>query len=66
MTQIQMMWGLVQAHVQSVRTSMRRDRDRGDIVTYAILTGVVAAATLVIVGILVAKAKDAANGVKTQ
>jgi hypothetical protein len=64
MTQIQMMWGLVQAHLQSVRTSMRRDR--GDIVTYAILTGVVAAATLVIVGILVAKAKDAANGVKTQ
>ena len=49
----------------------RRDRDgviedRGDIVQTVINVGLFAAAAILVVGILVAKATQAANSVKTQ
>ena len=49
----------------------RRDRDgviedRGDIVQTVIIVGLFAAAAILVVGILVAKATQAANSVKTQ
>ena len=40
--------------------------DRGDIVQTVIIVGLFAAAAIIIVGILVAKATNAANNVKTQ
>ena len=56
---------------QGVRGLQRRDgdgviEDRGDIVQTVIIVGLFAAATIIIVGILVAKATQAANSVKTQ
>jgi hypothetical protein len=42
------------------------DNDRGDIVQTVIIVSLFAAAAIVIVGILVAKATTAANNVKTQ
>ena len=55
----------------TVRGLQRRDRDgviedRGDIVQTVIIVGLFAAAAIIIVGILVAKATQAANSVKTQ
>ena len=56
---------------QGVRGLQRRDgdgviEDRGDIVQTVIIVGLFAAAAIIIVGILVAKATQAANSVKTQ
>lgn len=56
---------------QGPRGLQRRDRDgviedRGDIVQTVIIVGLFAAAAIIIVGILVAKATQAANSVKTQ
>lgn len=56
---------------QGVHGLPRRDRDgviedRGDIVQTVIIVGLFAAAAIVIVAILVAKATQAANNVKTQ
>jgi hypothetical protein len=46
---------------------VRRRDDRGsDIVQMVIIVGLMAAAAIVIVGLLVAKATDAANSVRTQ
>jgi uncharacterized membrane protein len=44
----------------------RRPDDRGDIVQTVIIVGLFAAAAILIVGILVAKATEAANSVRTQ
>lgn len=60
-----------QGVLQSARGLPRRDRDgviedRGDIVQTVIIVGLFAAAAIVIVAILVAKATQAANNVKTQ
>jgi hypothetical protein len=44
----------------------RRHDDRGDIVQTVIIVGLFAAAAILIVGILVAKAVQAANAVTTQ
>ena len=56
---------------QGARRLQRRDsdgviEDRGDIVQTVIIVGLFAAAAIIIVGILVAKATQAANSVKTQ
>jgi hypothetical protein len=62
MTAIHMVWAWVHSRVQRVRA----EPERGDIVQTAIIVGLFAAAAIVVVGILVAKATDAANNVKTQ
>jgi hypothetical protein len=56
----------VQSHVDAARSTAREDPERGDIVQQVIYTALVAAATLLVVAILVAKAKSAATHVKTQ
>lgn len=69
MTEIQLVkaWFVVTA-----RRLQRRDRngaiqERGaDIVQTVIIVGLFAAAAIIIIGILVSKATDAANNVKTQ
>lgn len=48
------------------RDGAGRVEDRGDIVQTVIIVGLFAAAAIIIVGILVAKATSAANGVQTQ
>lgn len=48
------------------RDAAGRVDDRGDIVQTVIIVGLFAAAAIIIVGILVLKATDAANAVKTQ
>ena len=60
MMEIQIMSAWLQARLHSVRY----ERDRGsDIVTYAIMVGLLAAATLAVVAVLVAKAKGHAERV---
>ena len=50
----------------TARVSVHRHDDRGDIVQTAIIVGLFAAAAIIVVGILVAKAIGAANAVRTQ
>lgn len=57
-------WALL--HLQQTRRDMRENPDRGDIVQTVIIVGLFAAAAIIIVGILVAKATSTANSVKTQ
>jgi hypothetical protein len=57
-------WTLL--HLQQARRDMRENPDRGDIVQTVIIVGLFAAAAIIIVGILVAKATSTANSVKTQ
>ncbi len=57
-------WTLLR--VQEVRREVQRNPDRGAIVETVIIVGLFAAAAIVIVGILVTKAKTAANNVQTQ
>jgi len=66
MVEIRMVWAWVQSRAREVQQSNRQDPDRGDIVQTAIIVGLFAAAAILIVGILVAKAKSAADNVKTQ
>jgi hypothetical protein len=67
MMEIQMVWAWLQLRRHDVVQSARAEPDRGsDIVTTAIIIGLMAAAAIVIVAILVSKATDAANNVKTQ
>jgi hypothetical protein len=56
---------LVRAWLATHLQAHRRD-DRGDIVQTAIIVGLFAAAAIIVVGILVAKALTAANAVRTQ
>jgi hypothetical protein len=65
-TEINMIWAWLQTRRYELLKEVREGSDRGEIVQTAIMIGLFAAATIVIVGILVAKAKDAANSVKTQ
>ena len=63
MTEIQLVWSWARARIQTARTPS----DAGfDIVQTAIIIALFSAAAITIVGILVAKATDAANRVKTQ
>ncbi len=57
-------WTLLR--VQEVRREVQRNPDRGAIVETTIIVGLFAAAAIVIVGILVTKAKTAASNVQTQ
>ncbi len=57
-------WTLLR--VQELRREVQRNPDRGAIVETVIIVGLFAAAAIVIVGILVTKAKTAANNVQTQ
>lgn len=50
----------------TTRLRAHRHDDRGDIVQTAIIVGLFAAAAIIVVGILVAKAIGAANAVRTQ
>ena len=62
MLQIRMTQTWLAAHLAG-----RREHDRGsDIVQSVIIVGLFAAAAIIIVGILVAKAHDAADAVRTQ
>jgi hypothetical protein len=61
MLQIRVAYAWVAAHLTE-----RRHDDRGDIVQTVIIVGLFAAAAILIVGILVAKATQAANAVTTQ
>lgn len=52
---------------RALRTAQKRTApDRGSVVQDAIWIALMVAATIAIAGILIAKAKSAANGVKTQ
>jgi hypothetical protein len=63
MMEIQMVWTWLQTRVALAR----QDPEKGaDIVQTAIIVGLFAAAAIVIVGILVSKATNAAKSVKTQ
>ncbi len=62
--QLMVTWTLLR--VQQVRRETREHPDRGDIVQTVIIIALFAAAAIVIVGILVAKAMGAANKVQTQ
>jgi hypothetical protein len=58
---------LVGLHLSEVRRGIREKGDRGsNIVETAIIVGLFAAAAIIIVGVLVAKAKTAADNVQTQ
>ena len=54
------------ARVDELRSTIRRDSDRGDIVTTVIMISLFAAAAIIICGILIVKATSAANKVQTQ
>ena len=67
MLPLNVLLALVAVHVSAVRRTIRRGGDRGTgVVEMAIMVGLFAAAAIIIVGILVAKAKTAANNVQTQ
>lgn len=51
---------------QRVREVRERGNDRGDILQTVVIVGLFVAAAVVIVGIIVSKATDAATSVKTQ
>ena len=54
------------ARVDELRSTVRQDNDRGDIVTTVIMISLFAAAAIIICGILIVKATSAANKVQTQ
>ncbi len=55
------------AHVTKLKNDLEEDSDRGEgIVTTVIIIAAFAAAAIVITAILITKAKDTANNVKTQ
>jgi hypothetical protein len=57
-------WTLLRA--QDMRREAQEHPERGELLQTVIIVGLLAAASIVIVGILVAKAIGAANGVQTQ
>lgn len=62
--QIRMIWAWSQTRVDAVRGE---DPERGDgILIWVIMTAILAAAAIAVVAIIVTKAKDSANNVKTQ
>ena len=62
--QLMVTWTLLR--VAEIRRESREHPDRGDIVQTVIIIGLFAAAAVLIVSILVGKATDTANKVKTQ
>lgn len=61
--QLQMVWMFFVARANRLR---EENPDRGEIVNAAIVIGVLAAGAIIVGAILITKAKDAANNVKTQ
>jgi hypothetical protein len=57
---------LIRAWLAARVAELRENDDRGDIVQTVIIVAAFAAAAILIVGILVAKATSAANSVETQ
>ena len=66
MLEIRVVLAWLSAQRQALLAKAQPDNDRGDIVQTVIIVSLFAAAAIVIVGILVAKATTAANNVKTQ
>ena len=64
-TQLALVRDWLASHLPARWTAHRHD-DRGDIVQTAIIVGLFAAAAIIVVGILVGKAMNAANAVRTQ
>jgi hypothetical protein len=62
--QLMAAWTLLRA--QELRHEVREHPERGELLQTVIIVGLLAAASIIIVGILVTKAKSAANGVQTQ
>ncbi len=62
--QLMVTWTLLR--LQEARQQTRDHPDRGDIVQTVIIVGLFAAAAIIIVGILVAKATSTAKKVQTQ
>ncbi len=54
------------AHVTRLKNEIKQDGDRGDIVQTVIIIAAFAGAAIIITAILITKAKDTANNVKTQ
>jgi hypothetical protein len=67
MMELQMMLTYLRAHRYAVQHTTRDEHDKGaDIIQTVIIVAAFAAAAIVIASILVAKAKSAANNIKTQ
>jgi hypothetical protein len=66
MMPLQLMVTWILLRVAEARRESRARPDRGDIVQTVIIVGLFAAAAIIIVGILVAKATSTANKVKTE
>lgn len=66
MMPINLLVALLSAHVVELRRQAADNGERGDIVQTVIIVSLFAAAAIVIVGILVVKATNAANNVQTQ
>ena len=66
MMPLTMLYAFAVAHLHQLRREMREDGERGDIVQTVIIIAAFAAASILIVAILVKKATDAANNVQTQ
>lgn len=66
MTPLHLMITWTLLRLQAARRDVREHPERGDIVQTVIIVGLFAAAAIIIVGILVTKATDTANKVKTQ
>jgi hypothetical protein len=66
--QIRMVWAWAHGLVDSRRVALRaEDPERGDgILVWVIMVALLAAAAITIVAIIVTKAKNTANNVKTQ
>lgn len=62
--QLMATWALLRA--QDLRREAREHPERGELLQTVIIVGLLAAASIIIVGILVTKATNAANGVQTQ
>lgn len=62
-TEMTLVTAWMMARIHAVRES---NKDRGDIVQVVVIIGLFVAAAIIIVAILVAKAKGAANKVHTQ
>lgn len=60
---IRMVWAVTAARITAVRED---DPERGELLPWIIMTALLAAAAIAIVAIIVTKAKDTANNVKTQ
>jgi hypothetical protein len=64
--EIELLWAWVANQVRDVQRGRRKSSDRGEVLPWVIITALLAAAAIAIVAIIVTKAKNTANNVKTQ